>query len=865
MPLKMSAEMGRRNTAAYLTQACDRDNSQSTMGFRSRVVATLCTGALVSLGLAPPASADPASAAAAPAASAVPAKPVAKPARAPAASKPASKPPSESPGARAASPKSAAPKGEPLPKASAPQPPDASAKGQNAARPSTAARTAATPDASSPTPTSPKSDPVPAARVPSGKPTRTAGKSSGGKRTAAPGTSRSTQPTVAREKPASRIAGSDAGKPDERARRGVTGRRPDASEADPRESPELSRMRELDHLLFPLNKGGIGSPWPAALEGSQGMPKVDASGLPTTAGAAGEAGEAGASRAELAWVTTLEKPDFPVRIDASVVRYLSYYKDNPRGRSMLAGWIKKSGRYGAAIRKVLRDRGLPQDLVWLALVESGFDPTIHSHAGAAGLWQFVPSTARIYGLTVTRRVDERLDPERATAAAVRHLEDLHTRFGSWELAFAAYNMGYGGLLTAIRKFNTNDYWELRRFEAGLPYETALYVPKIASIAIAARNCKVFGCDTVELDDPEPFGDSGVEALIVAPGVTLNEVAETVGVRIEHLEALNPHLLGSRLPPIDHTLDGRRGWTVYVPHGKSTLARNLAPKAVPPHHLATYTVRWGEPTEHVAARFGTTAGHLEQLNELEPGESARAGTVLFVPGKLRPRTDLEAAAEVAGTHGIGKSRKPLFVVPNHDFHHPDRRRVFYQPVLGDTLDDVAEACGVSASEVRRWNHLDGRAALQEGMTLQLFVPKDTRPRNVLLIEAHQVEVIPIASKGFFDHFVGSMGRERLEVVAQPGDTWSTLASRHGMSVGMLERVNQRSRKSKLEPGEKVVVYAKRQPLPLPSPPENRGTPLDDEDLADEVPQDASAERDAKDPTKASDPSGPERRTTGATGS
>ncbi|MBM4358595.1 MAG: transglycosylase SLT domain-containing protein [Deltaproteobacteria bacterium] len=667
-----------------------------------------------------------------------------------------------------------------------------------------------------------------AGRPPSGKsPGKTATKVPPGTRKSGNGTTAKAAPQPPRERPATRIVGSEPGQADERARRAVAGRRLDASDADPRESPELAKMRDLDQLLFPLKKGGVAGPWPAEVEVGGVPPRVEATGLPNAAPIGGEA--TAVPRPELAWATALEKPDFPVRLDASVVRYLTYYKENPKGRNLLAGWIRKSGRYGAPVRKLLRDRGLPQDLMWLALVESGFDPTIHSHAGAAGLWQFVPSTARIYGLTVTRRVDERLDPERSTVAALNHLEDLHTRFGSWELAFAAYNMGYGGLLAAIRKFNTNDYWELRRLEAGLPYETALYVPKIASIAIAARNCKVFGCDKIELDDPEPFGEQGVEAAIVAPGVTLEEVAEAVGVRVAHLAALNPHLLGSRLPPIDHTLDGRRGWTVHVPRGRGALARSLAPKENPPHQLSTYTVRWGEPTEHVAARHGTTAGHLEQLNELEPGESARAGTVLFVPTRTRPRSDIDAAAEVAGAHGIGKSGRPLFVVPGHDFYQPGRRRVFYQPVLGDTLEDVAESCNVSVGDLRRWNHLDGRTALQEGMTLQIFVPKDAHPRNVLLIEAEQVETVAIASKPFFEHFVGTMGRERLEVVAQAGDTFSSIAGKHGMSVNMLERVNQRSRKSKLAPGEKIVVYAKRQAPAISRPAPVKSQPLDDDTL------------------------------------
>ena len=142
-------------------------------------------------------------------------------------------------------------------------------------------------------------------------------------------------------------------------------------------------------------------------------------------------------------------PELPVRWDARVVRYLDYYRSDPRGRNLVQAWVRKSGRYGAAMRRVLEEQGLPDDLVWVSLIESGFDPAVRSPAGAVGLWQLMPEGARAYGLVVDRWIDERLDVERSTEAAARYLSDLHRRFGSWELALAGYNMGYGGLLASI--------------------------------------------------------------------------------------------------------------------------------------------------------------------------------------------------------------------------------------------------------------------------------------------------------------------------------------------------------------------------------------------------------------------------------
>ncbi len=336
---------------------------------------------------------------------------------------------------------------------------------------------------------------------------------SGGKPAAKPG-----KPLPAKAQPPSKKGGNkkaqarksgDPTEPDEATRRIIAGL---TAQRNVRESTELTQMRQVDLALFPSSSPDAGEPWQA--EGSPVLattePKISASGLPPEGQLTAIATPAPAVK-DLSWLKQLEMPDIPVRWDARVIRYLEFYKNDPRGKSMATTWIRKSGRYAGAIRRVLREQSIPEDILWLSLVESGFDPTIHSPAGAAGLWQFMPEGARIYGLYVDRWVDERHDPERSTLAAARYLSDLKTRFGTWELAFAAYNMGYGGLLAAIKKYNTNDFWELSKLEAGVPFETALYVPKIVAIAIVARNKATFGLDSVELDSAVTFDKVSVNS------------------------------------------------------------------------------------------------------------------------------------------------------------------------------------------------------------------------------------------------------------------------------------------------------------------------------------------------------------------
>ncbi|MDI1432663.1 transglycosylase SLT domain-containing protein [Polyangium sorediatum] len=614
------------------------------------------------------------------------------------------------------------------------------------------------------------------------------------------------------KKPLTRKPG-EAGEPDEKTRRAIAGL-PPTQHRSVDESAELRALRELDLALFSAAPNA-GAAWPSddlpTLD--RGGPVLLATGVPPSAPL--PAPLQPQAPADLSFLKKLDLPDIPVRWDARVLRYLEFYKNNPRGRSMVASWVKKSGRYGAAIRRVLREQGLPEDVVWLALVESGFDPTIHSPVGAAGLWQFMPEGARIYGLTVDRWIDERLDPERSTLAAARYLSDLHRRFGTWELAFAAYNMGYGGLLASIRKYNTNDFWELSRLEAGLPLETALYVPKIVSMAIVAKNCAVFGCDGVE---PEPAVT--FDKLSVGPGVALRTVATAAGVDLDAVEDLNPQLPVGRTPPLGPDAKEGASFVVRVPPGTGARAAKTVAKLLEREDkLERHLVRWGESIEDIAALRGTTKSTLLSLNGLRSGEQVRPGTVLLVPegGPDKPTV----ASVFSGVRG----EKPVIVVPAEAFTYRDRRRVFYRVVAGDTAREVASALSVSAAEIARWNTLDPSAALHDGMTLQVFVPRERALANALVLEEPEARVLPVGSTEFFTHFENLKGRKRLEIAAAEGDTWRGLSKRYNLSLGMLERINHRSRTSPLAQGDKVVVYVAQPAPPKAAPAPAKETPDD----------------------------------------
>jgi membrane-bound lytic murein transglycosylase D len=610
--------------------------------------------------------------------------------------------------------------------------------------------------------------------------------------TGAPTAPKTKPPLAKSSKPVKPAQKSASGK-SEPVRRAIAGAPTENEVAHGAESSELALLRAADRELFAPASPPIGVPWPSDLPAPMPIdpsrPVIHASGFP--------AGRQLRETAppdlphDYAWVRALAMPDLPVRWDGRVLRYLDYYRTDPRGRSLAQAWLKKSGRYGTAMRRVLREQGLPEDLLWVSLVESGFEPAIRSPAGAAGLWQLMPDGARIYGLAIDRWIDERLDPERSTEAAARYLADLHRRFGGWELALAAYNMGYGGLLAAIRKYNTNDYWELCRF--GVPFETAVYVPKIIAMSVVARNFTPFALEAVKIDPPITF-----EQVAVPGSVTLRAIAQAAGVDVGAIEALNPQLRAGRTPP-DGATPGRVTWSVRVPLGKGAAVTRAVARPSSGSDARRYQTRLGDTFELIAKRQGVSRARLAELNAIRPDEVVRPGTVLLLPAG-GGQDDSEPVSQTLAED------KPAVVVPEPKFEQPGTRRVFYRAVTGDSLGEIAHAFAVSEGELCRWNSIDPGARLHDGMTLQVFVPKAADLSGVVHMGDDEVHRLQAGSDEFFAYFEALRGRKRTTVEIQPGDTWDKVGKRYKLSVGQLERINRRWHTEKLIPGETLVVYA-----------------------------------------------------------
>jgi membrane-bound lytic murein transglycosylase D len=553
-----------------------------------------------------------------------------------------------------------------------------------------------------------------------------------------------------------------------------------------RESAELKALREFEEEQFP--KPGIGA-WPdddqlgveprsSSLTDGLGPDAIPpALRSPETLKAAPPA-----APSAIPWLDELKLPDLPVRFDPRVVRYLEFYKSDRRGRAIMSSWLKAQGRWRPMMEEALRRAHLPLSLFYVSMIESGFDPYDRSHAGAVGLWQFMPEVAHVYGLRVDYWIDERRDPERATEAQMHYFVDLKERFGSWPLALAAFNAGYGAVLRAMQKYNTNDYWELCRHEDGLPWETVLYVPKAMAVALVGENRHKLGYDDVAADRPFTFDRAPVPT-----SMSLTQIAKAAGVPAAEVIALNPELRRQRTPP---SASGER-WQVRLPRGSG--ARFAAAYESHKEAVRPWIVRFGERLDDLAQAHGISAHQLRALNGIEDSGEVTPGLVLVVPdGK---KASLPPPCETV-----------IVPVPDKDAVVAGRKRLFYRTLPQDSLHDVANFFKVKVVDLSRWNHLDLDAKLASNMVLQVWVEPAFDESRAALVDPARVRVVTTGSDEFFDLVEARRGRARLVYTVKKGDDLKKIGKKYGLTVADLERINRfGANHTDLVIGQKVVVY------------------------------------------------------------
>jgi membrane-bound lytic murein transglycosylase D len=375
------------------------------------------------------------------------------------------------------------------------------------------------------------------------------------------------------------------------------------------------------------------------------------------------------------------RSDLPLVINDFVASYINFY--STRGHGTLERALVRSGRYQDMIKRVLKEEGVPQDLIYLAEAESGFEPLALSRAGARGMWQFMASRAKGYGLQRSWWIDERQDPEKSTRAAARHLRDLYNQFGDWYLAMAAYNSGPGNVQQAVRRTGYADFWELYKRNV-LPKETKNYVPIILAFTVMAKNPAQYGLDKIQPALPQE-----TDTVRINYPVDLRLVAECVDADLQTLTQLNPSLLRLTTPK-DSTYDLR------LPLGtKDKFEQAMA--AIPVdkrvawryHHVAA-----GDTLDSIARHYHTSPSAIREVNNLQ-GQDLQADSKIIIP---------ITAGRSADARTVAYSRKPTR----------------YKVRRGDTVSSVADDFGVPADRLRRWNRLKGEH-LTSGRMLVIYRP------------------------------------------------------------------------------------------------------------------------------------------------
>lgn len=389
-------------------------------------------------------------------------------------------------------------------------------------------------------------------------------------------------------------------------------------------------------------------------------------------------------------------PDIPIVRRSEVDVWIRYFTG--RGREQARLYLERSQRYLDVMRLALRKEGLPQNLVYMVMIESGFSPQARSRANAVGYWQFIESTGRRYGLKINSFVDERKDPFLSTSAAGRYLKDLHNLFGSWYLAMASYNAGEYRVNRAMMKHYTRDFWRLTH-KKSIPRETREYVPKFMAAQWIAENPEKYGFVNLKYHKPIRF-----ESAAVHQPLSLKKLAGHLSIPYKDLKMLNPKYLGEYVPL------SKTGSTILrVPNGFSekmtaqiiTASAMNRPK---PKTYVYYKVRWGDSLYSLARRNRTTVNTIARMNRMSSKSQLRAGRVI----KLPPRY-------------YGYAKKSLVKKKPKTLHKVRR---------GESLGRVSKKYGVSLAQLKKWNRLSSEV-IHPGQVLILKNPdkKTTRTHVV----------------------------------------------------------------------------------------------------------------------------------------
>ena len=485
----------------------------------------------------------------------------------------------------------------------------------------------------------------------------------------------------------------------------------------------------------------------------------------------------------------------PMTTNRVVEQTVNYFLN--KKRDVLVRWMARADTYFPMIEQIFREEGVPDELKYLALVESGLNPRARSWARAVGMWQFISQTGRVYGLHSNAWVDDRMDPEKATRAAARHLKDLYAQYGNnWHVALAGYNCSPRCIKRAIRRAggtvdNPPSYWEMYPY---LPRETRGYVPQFIAFALIMSNPSAFGLTNV------PQGPRYAYDLVPVKGMlSLSDIAEMAGTDAATIQALNPELRRASLPP------SQSAYMLRIPLGSyeqfAQAFERLPEEAKRP--VTEYVVRRGDSLGKIGNRFGVSVAALKSANNLRrttihPGQHlivpvpSYRGSVSLAEGQpvsveygtrtIRPiepsaalAVNTEPAPVVRTSETTSRSASSSSRPTTSTNNNSTTNRVVYRVRRGDTLGKIGQKYGVSVRDLQRWNNIRG-TKIKSGQRLTIYSSGSAAPSQP----------------------------ERIVYKVRRGDALSTIAQKYGVSVNSLKRWNN-LRSSKIKVGQRLTIH------------------------------------------------------------
>lgn len=461
----------------------------------------------------------------------------------------------------------------------------------------------------------------------------------------------------------------------------------------------------------------------------------------------------------------IQRPDIPLVMNDRVQDWLDYFQG--RGRPYFERYLARSVKYIPMIRRVLKENGLPQDLVYLAMIESGFNPHAYSRASASGTWQFIYQTGVRYGLQVDQWVDERRDPEKSTVAAAKYLKDLYDRYNNWYLAAAGYNAGEGKIDRAIKKYATEDFWELSKGKY-LRNETKDYVPKLIAAAMIAKDPDKYGFRNVPYESAVGFEEAEIDAPI-----DLRVAAKCAGTTYEEIKTLNPELLHWVTPPQGKT------YQLKVPAGSKGKFESNYAALKPEERLGDEKVTVDETASirNLADDHDVPPVLLAAANGRDVEDTISSGTLITIP--MSPPEGESFYEKVYERRKGG-------------------RLIAYRVRRGDTAQSISKKLGVSVAALRDYNPGINWSRVHAGQKLKV----QTAPGKTRYAKAGKYGR---KSRGQRDvAMIEKPSRSKATHKVQSGDTLDDIAKKYNVTTQQLKAANGISNPKKLKKGQKIKI-------------------------------------------------------------